>query len=121
MVEDNQYFVQAILNERTTVQGNIEYLIHWQGYPRDEASWELAEGIDDDLIAGWNEDRAAEEAEDLSTDEDGEDRDERPAVPTSARPVARPLVPVNVCAHQPLSISMSKAQTALSELTAQST
>lgn len=38
-----QYYVERILDERMN-DGQLEYLIKWEGYPDSENSWEAASG-----------------------------------------------------------------------------
>jgi RNase H-like domain found in reverse transcriptase/Reverse transcriptase (RNA-dependent DNA polymerase)/Integrase zinc binding domain/Chromo (CHRromatin Organisation MOdifier) domain len=53
VVIDNseEYEVEAILNSRRR-RGQLQYLVHWTGYPREEETWEPQENIThaDDLI-----------------------------------------------------------------------
>ena len=53
---DEEYEPQAILDERMR-RNKVQYLIHWRGYKKSEASWEPEAHIKScsDVIKAWQE------------------------------------------------------------------
>lgn len=81
MKADNQYYVEAILDERTDDDGNKEYYVEWEGYPLDEATWEPAENVHAGPIARWERETAlrdgfvAEDGNIVSNPDEAPDRE----------------------------------------------
>jgi hypothetical protein len=50
--EDDQWEVEAILDERTRYRRK-EYLVHWKGYPDEDNMWVKASDVSADLIAEY--------------------------------------------------------------------
>lgn len=38
--QPDEYIVEEILNHKVDEKGDIWFLTHWRGYPREEATWE---------------------------------------------------------------------------------
>ena len=49
-LEDDIWEAERILDERNNPK---EYMVAWMGYSLDEATWEPARNVSDDLVADW--------------------------------------------------------------------
>ena len=41
-----EFIIKKIINKRVNKSGQVEYLIQWEGYPIEKASWENEEALD---------------------------------------------------------------------------
>ncbi|KAI1269679.1 hypothetical protein F5Y18DRAFT_106879 [Xylariaceae sp. FL1019] len=54
---DQNWFVDDVLAERPhpEIPGAVQYLIKWEDYPLEDATWEPVENLGDDLVPQWEE------------------------------------------------------------------
>ena len=53
-LEDDEFFVEKILDKRTLNNGNIEYLIKWKGYNMpDDDTWEPKSNLDENIVESF--------------------------------------------------------------------
>jgi Chromo (CHRromatin Organisation MOdifier) domain len=59
--DEEQYVVEKIVEEMLAEDGNVWYLIRWEGYEPDKDTWEPYENIKQctDIIASWEASKAA--------------------------------------------------------------
>ncbi|GMT01650.1 hypothetical protein PENTCL1PPCAC_23824, partial [Pristionchus entomophagus] len=59
ITEDDVFSVEKILNRRVHEAGNVEYLVKWEGYPLNEATWENEYNLSQcpDLIMAFERER----------------------------------------------------------------
>ena len=57
MVEGNEFFVEAVIAERHGADAVREFLVKWDGYPAEEATWEPLDNINSDLVYEWLEEK----------------------------------------------------------------
>lgn len=44
-INNNKFYVEAILDQRINLKGQIEYLIKWEDYAIEDATWEPSENL----------------------------------------------------------------------------
>lgn len=52
---DTEFIVDRVLAERGTTKATKQYLILWEDYPLEKATWEPLAGVSPDIVLVWNE------------------------------------------------------------------
>ena len=68
MINHNRYYAEAIVGERLGGNGRSEYLVKWEGYPTDDATWEPRENVTAAMVLDWEDEKR--ELEELEKDDD---------------------------------------------------
>lgn len=57
-LSENEYYVEKVIDKKV-VDGEVRYLIKWEGWPEDESTWEPVENLDhiQNLIADFERER----------------------------------------------------------------
>ena len=53
MIKDRRYFAEKIVREKLGENGKPLYLVKWEGYPLDDATWEPRRNLTPALMSAW--------------------------------------------------------------------
>lgn len=71
MIDDNQFFVEAVVGEKQDSKGQTLFLVKWEGYHEKEADWEPPENIPEEFILEWQ--KQDDELEEIDEEDDAEE------------------------------------------------
>ena len=71
MIDNNDFYVEMILAERIGRNRRSEYLVKWEGFPPEEASWEPRRNVHSNILFDWLAQRQLQqELDQMDVDDD---------------------------------------------------
>ena len=58
MIKDRKYFAEKVVDEKLGETGKTLYLVKWEGYPLEEATWEPRRNLTSALMSAWRDELA---------------------------------------------------------------
>ena len=74
MIKDRKYFAEKVVAEKLGETGKTLYLVKWEGYPLEEATWEPRRNLTSVLMSAWRDEFAKRSQ--LKTDDSAGDADQ---------------------------------------------
>ena len=76
MIKDRKYFAEKVVDEKLGENGKTLYLVKWEGYSLEEATWEPRRNLTSALMSAWRDGLAQKAQPKTDGSADGAEQDQ---------------------------------------------